>query len=321
MSILAKIQPAARVHHAMDLTEAYNLSETMQPDLVLLDETHAELSGLPMFLSLLSALAIDWLVITTERRLDRIPDRRQARISAVPRYLKYEWAPRAAWRRQLIKPPAQLRPTISRPGQRAPTHPERRSNVVVIGASTGGIEGLIDILSGYPVQGPATVIVQHINPAFLSGLANRRDRLCASKVRPAEHDDVLQPGLVLLAPGDKKHLQISDTAHRCRLIEGPPRNGHRPSVDMLFSSAATALGTRCVGVLLSGMGRDGASGLLEIHRQGGTTIAQDKDTSIVYGMPRAAVDCGAVQELLPISKIGSAVLKAASTSRQTPHEA
>lgn len=321
MTMLSAARPNDRTRHAMDLTEAYNLSETMQPDLVLLDEAHTRLSGLPMFLSLLSALAIDWVVIAqNEGRLAKIPDRRQASLSELPRFLKHDWGPRAALRHQLIKRPA-TPPLPKRPKAPTITHPDRPSNTVVIGASTGGIEGLIHILSNYPPKAPPTVIVQHINPVFLPGLADRLDRLCASRVRPAEHDDLLQPGLVLLAPGDTRHLHISDTGHRCQFVSGAPRNGHRPSVDMLFSSAAAALGPRCVGVLLSGMGRDGAAGLLDIRAKGGFTIAQDEDTSIVYGMPRAAADCGAVQEQLPISKISNAVLKAAATSRRTPHDA
>lgn len=224
MSILNAAYQADGFRHAKDLTEAYNLSETEQPDLVILDEDHMQLSGLPMFLSLLSALAIDWVVITGTSVTDRVPARRQSPLNAFGRYLKHEWTPRAALRNQLAKrpgapprmrkslpsPQSDLKPdvqsdfqpdkppSISRvldhPPQDTGQTPTAPAKTIVMGASTGGIEALIEVLSCFPEDAPPTVIVQHINPAFLPGLADRFDRLCAAHVRAAQGNDSLQIG-------------------------------------------------------------------------------------------------------------------------------
>ena len=186
---------------------------------------------------------------------------------------------------------------------------------VVIGASTGGVEALIEVLSAYPQVGPPTLIVQHISANFLPGLAQRLDRHCAAHVRPAREIDTIEPGLVLIAPGNSAHLRIVPPGRHCHLVPGAPVSGHCPSVDALFSSAA-ALGHRAVGVLLTGMGRDGAEGMDAIRRAGGWTIGQDAATSTVYGMPRAARQLGAVASELPLARIGPALLKAAAKTRE-----
>jgi len=183
--------------------------------------------------------------------------------------------------------------------------------IVVIGASTGGVEALLSVLSHYPEACPPTLIVQHIRGDFLPGLVDRLNRNCAAKVGPAEHGGLLRTGEVRVAPGNESHLVVLPSGLRTRLLKQDPISGHRPSVDALFSSAAS-LGPRAVGVLLTGMGRDGAEGMAKIHRAGGWTIAQDEATSVVYGMPRAAVEMKAVREQLPIQRIGPALLRAAT---------
>jgi len=196
---------------------------------------------------------------------------------------------------------------------RAPLRPERNGGwkPVLIGASTGGIEALIEVLSVYPEAGPPTLIVQHIAAGFVPGLALRLDRHCAARVRPARHGDAIEPGVVLLAPGDGTHLQIAGSGRRCHLSPGAPVSGHRPSVDALFRSGAR-IGPGTVGVLLTGMGRDGAEGLAAMRRAGGWTIGQDRASSTVYGMPRAASEIGALAQQLPLERIGAALLDAAA---------
>jgi len=182
--------------------------------------------------------------------------------------------------------------------------------LVAIGASTGGIEALAKVLSSFPAQCPPTVIVQHIKADFLAGVAARLDALCPAEVREAQDGEALAPGRILIAPSNTQHLIVTHRGKRSSLQDGPPVFGHRPSVDRLFESVA-ALGPDAVGALLTGMGRDGATGLGAMREAGAWTIAQDAKSSTVYGMPRVARDEGAVCEVVPLNKMASAILHAA----------
>lgn len=178
-------------------------------------------------------------------------------------------------------------------------------SLICIGASTGGITALEKILPGLPADCPPTLVVQHIRGEFLPGLVDRIDRMCPARIRMAENGSLLEPGSVLVAPGNSAHLVVAGRERRhCRLQEGPPRSGHIPSVDMLFESAAQS-GLRVTAALLTGMGRDGAEGLGAIRRAGGQTIAQDEDSCTVYGMPRAAIEMGAADYVVPLRLIGA----------------
>ena len=211
-----------------------------------------------------------------------------------------------------------LNPRSDRDAARPPPPQRRRDRwkTVVIGASTGGIEALLQLLAAYSEDCPPTLIVQHIRGDFLSGLARRLDRNCAAKVGQATGGALIQAGQVWLAPGNSEHLALAPGAGRCRLVPDAPVSGHRPAVDVLFRSAVQ-LGPEVVAVLLTGMGSDGADGMAEIRAAGGWTIAQDEASSTVYGMPRSAVELGAVAQQLPIDRIGGAVLQAARRERAT----
>jgi two-component system, chemotaxis family, protein-glutamate methylesterase/glutaminase len=183
--------------------------------------------------------------------------------------------------------------------------------VVAIGSSTGGVEALIRVLASYPENCPATVITQHMPAVFTGTFAKRLDRLCAARVTEAQNGMPLRTGHVYLAPGGESHLEISGRGTlTCQLRRGEPVNGHRPSVDVLFNSLARCAGPAAVGVILTGMGNDGAKGMLAIRQAGGRTIGQDQATSIVYGMPRAAYEIGAVGKQLSLDKIGPEILSA-----------
>jgi len=184
--------------------------------------------------------------------------------------------------------------------------------VVVIGASTGGVEALIRVISSFPDNCPATLITQHMPANFTPSFADRLDRHCAARVTEAVDGDELKSGHVYLAPGGFRHLTVAPTGRSCRLHDGDLVSGHRPSVDVLFRSAAAALGARAVGVILTGMGRDGAEGLLAMRKAGAATIGQDEATSVVFGMPRVADELGAVQRQLPLHRIAAAALDAAA---------
>lgn len=207
------------------------------------------------------------------------------------------------------RPPAPLRPA----GGAAPRPPvvdPRR--LIVIGASTGGVEALRTLLPGLPAGLPPIAVVQHISPHFSKAVAARLDTLSDLDVREAADGMPLVPGSCLLAPGDH-HLTVVREAggYRARILQSPPVHHCRPSVDVLFRSAAEAAGAQAVGVLLTGMGSDGALGMAAIHRAGGRTIAEDASTCVVHGMPRAAVEAGAVDEELPLPRIAEAIVRAA----------
>ena len=177
------------------------------------------------------------------------------------------------------------------------------------------MEALSAVLSSFPGNCPPTLVTQHIRPAFTRSLAERLDRLCAAKVAEARDGEPLVSGRVYIAPGGAAHLAISGTnTWRCTLVDGSPVNGHCPSVDVLFESVAKHAGSRAVGVILTGMGRDGAQGLLSIRQRGGRTLGQDAETCVVYGMPRAAFELGAIETQVPLRLMAAKALAAASSS-------
>ncbi|MFN3622635.1 MAG: chemotaxis response regulator protein-glutamate methylesterase [Hyphomicrobium sp.] len=186
---------------------------------------------------------------------------------------------------------------------------EPDGRIVAIGSSTGGVEALSAYISQLPENCPPTLIVQHMPPDFTASLAARLDRLNAPKVTEATDGTPIEVGNVYIAPGGPKHLEIDDHhGLRCRLRASGPVNGHSPSVDVLFNSVAQVAKSNAVGVILTGMGRDGAQGLLAMRQAGAKTIGQDEASSLIYGMPRAAFEIGAVERQLPLDRIANAVL-------------
>jgi two-component system chemotaxis response regulator CheB len=182
--------------------------------------------------------------------------------------------------------------------------------VVAIGASTGGVEALIAVVSRFPENCPPTVITQHMPGTFTKSFAERLNRICAARVCEASDGAPLMQGQIYLAPGGVAHLEVAPGKQMtCRLNTAAPVNGHRPSVDVLFDSVATTAKGRAVGVILTGMGRDGAEGLLAMRKVGAKTLGQDKTTSLVYGMPKVAFERGGVEKQAPLEKIGDEILR------------
>jgi two-component system chemotaxis response regulator CheB len=196
--------------------------------------------------------------------------------------------------RPRLEPPAASRPVI---------------RLVAVGASAGGTEALPRFLTALPADCPAVVLVQHMPEAFIRPFAERLDALCEVEVVTAEDDQPLEPGRVCLAPGDR-HLRVAraGAAWICRVTHDAPVNRHRPSVDVLFESCARLAGSAAIGVLMTGMGEDGARGLLAMRRVGARTLAQDDATSLVFGMARTAAELGAVEHLLPLDRLAPAAL-------------
>jgi two-component system chemotaxis response regulator CheB len=188
-------------------------------------------------------------------------------------------------------------------------HYSSSEKVIAVGASTGGVEALQDLLTAFPPDAPAILVTQHMPAAFTTSFASRLDQLCAVTVTQAKDGERVLPGHVYIAPGGL-HLELarSGANYVCRVSDDPPVSGHRPSVDVLFRSVAKAAGANAVGIILTGMGSDGALGLLEMRRAGASTIGQDEATCVVYGMPKAAFEAGAVEIELPIRKIAQQIL-------------
>ncbi len=181
-------------------------------------------------------------------------------------------------------------------------------SIIAIGASTGGTEAIREILTTLKHTSSAIMITQHIPALFSAPFAARLNAASAMTVCEAQDGQLILQGHVYVAPGDRHLRIIRDGAHfRCKLDDSAPVNMHRPSVDVLFQSVAEVIGTRAIGVLLTGMGRDGASGLKLLKNSGAVTIAQDKDTSLIWGMPGAAVKLGAAEYILPLGKISAAL--------------
>ncbi len=181
--------------------------------------------------------------------------------------------------------------------------------LIAVGASTGGTEAIRAVLQSLPADAPAILVTQHMPPGFTRSFAERLNGLCRIAVKEAAHGERILPGHAYIAPGDA-HLTLSRSGanYVVTLDQRPPVNRHRPSVDVLFDSVARVAGRNAVGVILTGMGRDGARGLLQMREAGAHTIAQDEQSCVVYGMPREAVELGAAESVLPLSRISGHLL-------------
>ncbi len=192
---------------------------------------------------------------------------------------------------------------------------ETTHKVLAIGASTGGTQAIERLLRSFPADAPGTVITQHMPELFTAAFAERLDKLCAIRVREAVDGDAVISGVALIAPGGKHLLmQRNGARYVARVKDGPPVHHQRPAVDVLFQSVARAAGANAVGILLTGMGADGARGLLAMREAGARTIAQDEATCVVFGMPREAIRLGAADQVLPLEQIAAVALRLLSGS-------
>jgi len=203
------------------------------------------------------------------------------------------------------------------PAEAAPRTPSLRgaagNKIIFVGASTGGTEALKHFLLGMPAECPPILIVQHMPETFTASFAKRLDSLCAPRVIESKGNEKVEPGTVYIAPGHS-HLQIRKAAsgYVTELLQTAPVNRHRPAVDVLFQSAAQLIGRNALGVILTGMGKDGAQGLLAMRQAGARTFGQDEASCVVYGMPREAALIGAVEEVASLSEMSNRVLNALS---------
>ncbi len=251
--------------------------------------------GIAQGLQEMGAEIADKLRIAARARIERRTVARPAPPAATPRAAGGGDAPAGA--PPLVKP-------VPIAYSRASTE-----KIVAIGASTGGTEALREVLTGLPADCPAVLVTQHMPPGFTRSFAERLNALCRMHVKEAEHGERVLPGHAYVAPGGR-HLVLarSGANYVVELDDGPPVNRHRPSVEVLFRSVARHAGRNAIGVMLTGMGRDGADAMRAMRDAGAHNIAQDEASCVVYGMPREAVAAGAVHEVLPLQRIAGHVL-------------
>jgi two-component system, chemotaxis family, protein-glutamate methylesterase/glutaminase len=321
---------------AADAYEARDMVRDLKPDVITLDVEMPKMSGLEFLDKLMRARPMPVLMISsfTERGSEvtfkalelgavdfvtkpklneQTPDDYGALIAEKIRAAKSARlrAPRRADPNDTVTMPAVVE---KRPVPRGVKTSER---LVAVGASTGGTEAIREFLVGMPTDCPGIVIVQHMPENFTRMFAERLNGLCRINVKEAEHNDPILPGHAYIAPGGK-HLWVKRDEGQllAKLSTEPPMNLHRPSVDFLFLSAAKFVGADAIGVIMTGMGRDGAAGMLEMKKAGAWNIAQDEATSVIFGMPREAIEAGAVNEVAPLNKLREKVL-ARVTKKET----
>jgi len=204
---------------------------------------------------------------------------------------------------------------IPEPTSPAPTLRETTQQVVAIGTSTGGTQALERVLTALPAVSPGIVVVQHMPEKFTALFAQRLNSMCRVEVREAQHNDRVVAGRALIAPGGR-HMEVvrRGAQYHVRLSDGPPVNRHKPSVDVLFNSVASQAGRNASGFILTGMGDDGARGLLAMSRVGAHTVAQDEESCIVFGMPRSAIEMGAVSRVLPLGHMAQEIMRTVSAA-------
>jgi two-component system, chemotaxis family, protein-glutamate methylesterase/glutaminase len=221
---------------------------------------------------------------------------------------------RAASVAQLKKATTSTNPAFAGPPIAMPVF-ETSHKVLAIGASTGGTQAIEAVLTKLPATTPGTVITQHMPEFFTAAFADRLNKICAMEVREARDADNVVPGVALIAPGNKHMvLQRSGATYLVRIKDGPPVHHQRPSVDVMFLSVARSAGKNATGVILTGMGADGAKGLLSMRESGAKTIAQDQETCVVFGMPKEAIKLGAAEQIVPLSRIPQAILQSFATT-------
>ena len=310
---------------AADAAEARTLIKSHDPDVVTLDIEMPGMDGLAFLDKIMTLRPTPVIIVSGSTHQGAAATARALHLGAVGCYAKAtatrslvddDGGELAALVREAasVRLPARRAPAAAPPPPAPqPASPQlalpvsgaplSQPDVIVIGASTGGVEALHSLLEGFPPDCPPTVIVQHVSACFAPAIVQSLGRSARPQVMLAESDLPLARGMVVLAPGDDKHLQIAPAgagAYRSVLRAGDKVSGHRPSVDRLFVSAAEVAGPRALGILLTGMGEDGARGLLAMAKAGARTIAQDEASCVVFGMPRAAIALGAAREVLAL---------------------
>lgn len=307
---------------ACDALEARQLIKSLDPDVVTLDIEMPGMDGLSFLAKIMELRPTPVIIVSGSTGPGAQATVRAMQLGAVNCYAKsnpsrsmvdHDGGELAGLVREASHVRLRRKSTpVARIGTTAPQSRGRNAlkaepSIIAIGSSTGGVEALHTLLSQFPADCPPTLIVQHVSGCFADAIAASLDRAAAPRVRLASGGDLLQRGEVLLAPGDETHLVLdpprSNPYGRTRLKYADPVSGHRPSVDVLFHSCARCAPSPALGIILTGMGRDGATGLKAMADAGHATIAQDEESCVVFGMPRAAIELGGAGAVLPLEHI------------------
>jgi two-component system chemotaxis response regulator CheB len=321
-SLLAEDPEIEVVDAAPDPLVAREMIKALNPDVVTLDVEMPRMDGLTFLRKIMTLRPMPVVMISTLTQAGAEVTLEALEAGAVDFVAKPTNAAAAAMAtlgaelRDKVKAAARTRVGVRRvqpaPRRREPLN-RQSGRIVMIGASTGGVEALKAVLMDLPPDCPPTLITQHMPERFTAAFARRLDRECPMSVCEAADNQRLETGRVYIAPG-AHHLELAreGSGFACRLHDDPPVSGHRPSVDVLFRSGARIAGARLIGVILTGMGKDGAEGLLELRKAGAATLGQDEATALIYGMPRVAFERGAVERQLPLHAIAGAVVELCS---------
>jgi two-component system chemotaxis response regulator CheB len=303
------------VGQAADPLQAREVIKQLNPDVITLDVEMPNMNGLDFLERLMRLRPMPVVMVSTLTVRGAEATLEALELGAVDCVAKPVSGGAAAFERlaEVVKAAAHARVRHRSAGgppvQASVANYAPDGKVVAIGSSTGGVEALMSIIERLPANCPPTLITQHMPGTFTASFAERMNRACKAEVHEARDGAVLAAGKVYLAPGGENHLRIGGKGpFHCRVGQAALVNGHRPSVDVLFESVSQVAQSRAVGVILTGMGRDGAQGLLQMRRAGAHTLGQDDATCVVYGMPKAAYEIGAVERQLPIEQIGAAIL-------------
>lgn len=308
-----KVMPGFRVvAQVADLPATYTVAEAMEPDMVLVARELTHLPEFSLMRSLFRAIETQWISVAHGGVISLpVPQAYGPDTAADFPTLDTDQSLeviciRIAAAMQQIGAQRSVKPVLPNRGPDA----IRPGKLILIGASTGGVDALLTVLSAMPADCPPIAVVQHTGQGFSESLIRLLDRRCAVTVEAARTGMELRPGHVCVAAGCRGHMRLrSSRPYRIVVEHGPPVSGHLPSVDALFHSAVKA-GPNVVAALLTGMGRDGADGMLALRQAGAVTIGQNESSSVVYGMPRAAWELGAVRQQLPLEDIAEAILRA-----------
>ncbi len=303
---------------AVDSFDAMEKIKQLKPDVVTLDVEMPKLNGIdflkqlipvhPVPVVVVSSLPINALDALSAGAVDFVKKPQVSSPQDLNAFImelatKVKIASTAKVRQKLAAPlTPHLPPARLMPGQ--------RDIVIAIGASTGGTEAILEVIKNLPPDTPGIVVVQHMPPVFTKMYAQRLDKICQLQVKEAENGDRVRKGLAIIAAGDS-HLRLCKDTQGYYVSSQPGEkvSGHCPSVDVLFDSVATTAGKHALGIILTGMGADGAKGLLKMRQAGAHTIGQDKESCVVYGMPMVAFNIGGVETQMPLGEISGAIIR------------
>jgi len=323
---------------AADAFQARDMIKQLDPDVITLDVEMPKMNGLEFLDRLMRAKPTPVVMISTATERGSEVTFRALELGAVDFVTKPKLAEQApedygdiiaekvrAAKSARLKAPrtpeqdlaaveATVPPVMKRP---VPRGVKTSDSVIAVGASTGGTEAIREFLVAMHIDCPGIVIVQHMPENFTRMFAERLNGLCQITVKEAEHNDPIMPGHAYIAPGGK-HLWVKRDEGQllCKLSTEPPMNLHRPSVDFLFRSCAKFLGAETVGVIMTGMGRDGAEGMKAMKEKGAWNIAKDEATSVIFGMPREAIEANAVHEVAPLGRLAERALAASQRKKE-----